>query len=117
MRREAWRIAILYVALTMVLAYPLTVNPADACCGRLDTDLFIGHCFRIRTSPIGCCRSDANIYYPQPLTLAYSENFIGSVFAAPIMWLTGNVVLAMNVVTLLSAVFARRATCSRAAWE
>ena len=34
---------------------------------------------------------DANIYYPQRLTLAYSENLIGSAFfAAPVLWLTGN---------------------------
>lgn len=108
MRREAWRVALLYVSLTMVLAYPLTVNPA----GRVlwatpDTELFIWalswdtHAFTHRLWSI----FDANIYYPQPLTLAYSENFIGSaLFAAPIVWLTGNAVLAMNVVTLLSAV-------------
>jgi hypothetical protein len=45
---------------------------------------------------------DANIYYPNRLTLAYSENQIGSaLFAAPILWLTGNPVLAMNLVALL----------------
>ena len=37
------------------------------------------------------------------LTLAYAENLIGSaLFAAPVMWLTGNLVLAVNVVALLS---------------
>ena len=37
------------------------------------------------------------------MTLAYSENLIGSgLIAAPILWLTGNPVLAMNVVALLS---------------
>ena len=38
-------------------------------------------------------------------TLAYSENLIGSTpFAAPILWLTGNPILALNVVALSSVV-------------
>ena len=48
---------------------------------------------------------DANIYYPERHTLAYSENLIGSgLVAAPVLWLTDNPVLAMNVVALLSCV-------------
>ena len=48
---------------------------------------------------------DANIYYPEHRTLAYSENLIGSaVIAAPVLWLTDNPVLAMNIVALLSCV-------------
>src|SRR4029077_3173625 len=48
---------------------------------------------------------DANIYYPERHTLAYSENLIGSTpFAAPVLWLTGNPVLAMNAVALASCV-------------
>ena len=46
---------------------------------------------------------DANIYHPYPNTLAYSENLIGSaLFAAPVIWLTGDLVLAMNLVALLT---------------
>ena len=48
---------------------------------------------------------DANIYYPFRHTLAYSENLIGSaLIAAPVLWLTGNPVLALNMVALLSCV-------------
>ena len=48
---------------------------------------------------------DANIFYPQRNSLAFSENLIGSaLFAAPVLWLTGNPVLAVNVVSLLSVV-------------
>ena len=48
---------------------------------------------------------DANIYYPFANTLAYSENLIGSAFvAAPIIWLTGDAVLAMNLTALLTCV-------------
>ena len=48
---------------------------------------------------------DANIYYPYANTLGYSENLIGSAFfAAPIIWLTGNIVLATNLTALLTCV-------------
>src|SRR4030095_1385429 len=46
-----------------------------------------------------------NIYFPFADTLAYSENLIGSAFlAAPIIWLTGNLVLAMNLTSLITCV-------------
>jgi len=100
--------AALYFVLTLLLAYPLTVHLA----GRVlsaspdnflmmwmlmwDTHAFIHQPLSI---------FDANIYYPQHDTLAYSENLIGSaVFAAPILWLTDNPVLAMNIVALLSCI-------------
>ncbi|OLC84721.1 MAG: hypothetical protein AUH72_00975 [Acidobacteria bacterium 13_1_40CM_4_65_8] len=77
-RRRTFRAALLFVVLTAVLAFPLSVRPAD-------------HVI-------------ANIYYSLRHTLAYSENLIGSaIIAAPILWLTGNSVLAMNLVALLSA--------------
>jgi hypothetical protein len=46
---------------------------------------------------------DANIYHPLPNTLAYSENALGSaLLAAPVIWLTGDLVLALNLVLLAS---------------
>lgn len=102
------RVAALYLALTLPLAYPFTANLASrAVPGGADTDLFMwtlawdAHAFVHQPLSI----FDANIYYPQRRTLAYSENLIGSaVFAAPILWITDNPVLALNVVTLLSVV-------------
>jgi hypothetical protein len=101
-----WRFAALYAVLTLVLAYPLSIRPAthvlaDGPDTRLliwalgwDTHAFTHH-------PLSMF--DANIYYPEHHTLAYSENVIGSaLFAAPILWITGNPVLALNIVTLLS---------------
>jgi hypothetical protein len=44
---------------------------------------------------------DANIFYPQRLTLAYSENVLGlAVFVAPLYWVTHNSILVVNVATL-----------------
>jgi hypothetical protein len=114
-RARIWWPLLVYVVLTIVLAYPLSIDPA----GRLlsasadmllmiwmlmwDTYAFIHRPFSI---------FEANIYYPQHDTLAYSENLIGSaVFAAPILWLTKNPVLAINIVALLSCVL-----CGVGAW-
>jgi hypothetical protein len=105
---QIWRIALLYSVLTFLLAYPLTAHPATRVLSNggdqnltmwllaWDTHAFIHQPFSI---------FDANIFYPQRHTLAYAENLIGSAFiAAPILWVTGNAVLATNVVTLLSCV-------------
>ena len=44
----------------------------------------------------------ANIFHPQQLTLAYTENLLGfSVFLAPIFWITHNALLEVNVATIL----------------
>lgn len=107
-RRGPWAAAALYVGLTLLLAYPLSVTahralPSDSPDGHLfmwtiewDTHAFVHQ-------PLSLF--DANIFYPNRHSLAYSENLIGSaLFAAPVLWLTGNPVLAVNVVSLLSCV-------------
>jgi hypothetical protein len=104
--QKHWRIIILYLGLTLLLAYPLSLRPA----GNLLSDDPDGHFFlwtlgwnahAFLNQPLSIF--DANIYHPQSRTLAYSENLIGSaLIAAPVIWLTGNPVLALNVVALLS---------------
>ena len=102
------RVALLYVALTLLLAYPLSLHPGSlATPGDPDTDLFMWtlawDTHALVTRPLSIF--DANIFHPFPHTLAYSENLIGSAFfAAPVLWLTGNPVLALNFVELLSVV-------------
>ena len=105
---RTWHVALLYTALTVVLAYPLARRPAENVLSvSPDTDLFLWtlswdtHAFTNHPFSI----FDANIFFPQRRTLAYSENLIGSaLLAAPILWLTHNPVLAMNLVALLSCV-------------
>jgi hypothetical protein len=100
------RAAALFAVLTIILAYPLSIRPGSTVVvDAPDTHLFIwtlawdAHAFA--TQPLSIF--DANMYYPERLTLAYSENLIGSAFiAAPVLWLTGNSVLALNTVALLS---------------
>ena len=105
---RAWHVAVLYTALTVLLAYPLVRHPA----GHVltispDTDLFLWtlswDAHAIVHQPFSIF--DANIFAPLHRTLAYSEHLIGSgILAAPILGLTHNPVLAMNLVSLLSCV-------------
>ena len=102
------RLLALYGAITVLLAYPLSIDPARRVLSTSpDTDLFMWilawDAHALATSPLQIF--NANIYYPQALTLAYSENLIGSsLIAAPVLWMTGNPVLAMNLVALVSCV-------------
>ena len=99
-------VAVLYVALTGILTYPLSTRAGDTVLADgPDMHLFIwtlawdAHALAHDLPGI----FDANIYYPRTNTLAYSENLIGSgIVAAPVIWLTGNYVLALNTVLLLS---------------
>ena len=101
------RLAALYAAITLLLAYPLSLHPASHVISVApDTDLFMWtlawDARAFVTNPFDIF--NANIYAPQPLTLAYSENLIGSALvAAPVLWASGNPVLAMNVVALLAS--------------
>ncbi|HTK29483.1 MAG TPA: hypothetical protein VL309_08025 [Vicinamibacterales bacterium] len=102
------RAALLYAVITFALAYPLTVHPASAVLSDApDTNLMMwtlawdAHAFVHQ--PLGIF--DANIFYPARHSLAFSENLIGSgMMAAPVIWTTGNLVLAMNLVSLASAI-------------
>jgi hypothetical protein len=50
---------------------------------------------------------DGNAFYPYGETLAFSEHlFVPSLLAAPVAWLTGNLVLAHNVAALLTIALA-----------
>ena len=97
-----------YAVLTFLMALPFSMSPGSRVLADVpDIHLFIWtlawdtHAFLNQPLQI----FDANIYYPFANTLAYSENLIGSAFfAAPVIWLTGNAVLAMNLVALLTCV-------------
>jgi hypothetical protein len=105
-RRNLLVITAAYAALTLLMALPFSLSPGSQVVADLpDTHLYIwtlawdAHAFLHQPLHI----FDANIYYPFANTLAYSENLIGSAFfAAPIIWLTGNPVLAMNLTALIT---------------
>jgi hypothetical protein len=106
--RELLVVTAAYAVLTFLMALPFSLAPGTHILGDVpdahvylwtlgwDAYAFLHQPFHI---------FDANIYYPYPNTLAYSENLIGSaIFAAPIIWLTDNILLAMNLTGLLSCV-------------
>jgi hypothetical protein len=98
--------AALFAGLAIVLTWPLVLHPVTTMLPQgPDGDLFVwtlawdAHAFLHQPLSI----FDANIYHPLRHTLAYSENLIGSaLFAAPVIWLTGSPVLALNIVALLA---------------
>lgn len=106
--RDVVRVTGLFVALTLLLAYPLSVHPAGTVLPLGgDTRLFLWtlgwdvHALTHRPWAV----FDANIFAPERLTLAYSENCIGSaLIAAPFLWIARNPILAMNAVVLVSCV-------------
>ena len=95
-----------YALLTFLMTLPFSLSPGSRVLADVpDVHLFIWtlawdtHAFLNQPLHI----FDANIYYPFANTLAYSENLIGSAFfAAPIIWLTGDPLLAMNLVAMLT---------------
>src|SRR5262245_44216068 len=106
--RESLSVTALYAALTLLFAYPLSFSPGSTSLGA-DADVhtmtwtLAWGAHALFHEPLSIF--DANIFYPYDRTLAFSENLIGSaVIAAPVLWLTDNSVLAMNVVSLVSCV-------------
>jgi hypothetical protein len=106
--RELTLATVAYAALTFLMALPFSLSPGTEVVADLpDTHLYIWtlawDAYAFLHQPLHIF--DANIYYPFANTLAYSENLIGSAFvAAPIIWLTGNPVLAMNLTALITCV-------------
>src|SRR5262249_37834249 len=90
--QDLWLVSILFAALTLVMAWPLVADVSRrVLSANSDSFLFMWtlawdtHAFTHQPLNI----FDANIYYPQHDTLAYSENLIGSAFiAAPVIWLS-----------------------------
>jgi hypothetical protein len=101
-----WAIGLAYLVLTLAATWPLAAQLTGATFRHgADTDLVVwilgwdAHAFLHQPLSI----FDANIYYPERHTLAFAENLIGSALvAAPVIWLTHNIVLALNVVIILS---------------
>ncbi len=98
--------ALLFVALTCLFALPLSVHPGSQVLDLgPDTRLFLWtlgwDVHALLQQPLAIF--DANIFFPEPDTLAYSEHQIGSALVAiPVLAMTGDTLLAMNLVVLFS---------------
>lgn len=100
--------ALIFLVLTWIFALPLSLHPGSQALDLgPDTRLFLWtlgwDTHALARDPLGLFH--ANIFFPEPNTLAYSEHQLGSaLFAAPVVASSGNPLLAMNLVVLLSCV-------------
>jgi hypothetical protein len=107
--KELLWVTIASVLLTIALTYPVAFQIDRL--GRLNTDdgrwsiwvvSWVAHALTSRPWSV----FDANIFYPERLTLAYSEaNLLAGLIGAPVWLLTGNPYTTYNVVFLASFVF------------
>ena len=112
--RQTVAVVAVFVALTAVLTFPLSLEPGTRALPlSADTRLFLWtlswDVHALLHQPLRLF--DANIFHPEPRTLAYSEHLAGSaVLGAPFLLATDNPVLALNVVVLLSCVLSGAGT-------
>ena len=114
-RGEAWAAAAGYAVLTLVLTWPLAAGlgrdiPRDLADPLLNTWIVAWgseHIVRLFSGDLSAFAGywNANIFHPAPLTLTYSEHlFAQAVQAAPVYALTGNAILAYDLLFLSSFV-------------
>ncbi len=116
-----WIVAAAYLAVTTVVSWPLVPRLTTSLAGDYGDSAFItwviGWVSRHMTAML---RGDAGawvamwqapIFAPEPATLAYSDHFIAQAAQSlPIIWLTGNPLLAFNVLHLAAFVLTALAT-------
>lgn len=99
-------VAGLYAALTCLMTWPIAAAPAAVRMGGgADPALYVWTIgwgtHALTTAPWAAF--NANIFFPYQHTLAYSENLLGSaLLVIPVMWATGDALVATNVAALLS---------------
>jgi len=92
---------VLFVALALLHTWPLVTAPStlsrtDSADGLLNQWILGWVAHALVTHPLSLF--DANIFYPEPRTLAFSEHLVvPALFSAPVFWVGGSPVLAYNV--------------------
>lgn len=109
-RSAAARVTVAIAALTVLVTHPLLWQAARVLPGDLGDPVLNAFLLGWGASRMPYAFSgvwSAPFYFPLEGTLALSEHLLGiSVFTAPVVWLTGNPVLAQNVAFLGSYVLA-----------
>lgn len=112
--------AAVYALLLIAFTLPVSLDPgARSFAQGPDTRLYLWtlgwDLHALKTNPLGIF--DANIFFPETRTLAYSEHLIGAaLLALPLSFLTSNLDLILNFVLLL-ATFLTALGCDRLARE
>ena len=99
----------LYAALALAAFYPQSFHPSDAVAYVGDpvesVYLVAWNVHQLFRSPAHLF--DANVLYPLPHALSYTDHrLLPSILVAPVVWATGNPVLAYNVAVLLASLLA-----------
>lgn len=96
----------LYLCLTLIITHPLWLHltssvPGDIGDPLLNTWILAWDAHALLTDPLHLF--DANIFYPLPNTLAYSEHLLSTaMLVLPLTWVSGEPVLGYNLGLLLS---------------
>lgn len=112
--------AVVYALLLLAFTAPVSLDPgARTFAPGPDTRLYLWtlgwDLHAVKTDPLHIF--DANIFFPETKTLAYSEHLIGAaLFALPLSFLTSNLALILNFV-LLGATLLGALGCDRLARE
>ena len=113
--RDGWLAAVAFTALAFAATWPLGRALTSSLPGDYGDPLFVTwvmtwvarHLTRALAGDLGALGAmwDAPIFAPDTNTLAFSEHFVGqAVQALPVYWLTGNPLLAYNLVFLATFV-------------
>lgn len=120
-RGPSWSIrAAVYGLLLLAFTLPVSLDPSSRTFAQgPDTRLYLWtlgwDLHALKTAPLSIF--DANIFFPERQTLAYSEHLIGAaLLALPLSWFTENLDLILNFVLLL-ATFLTALGCDRLARE
>lgn len=112
---NAWTAAGLYLAVVVVIKWPLVLGLTTDLPSDFGDPAFIAwalarasvHWTALLSGDLSAAVRfwDANIFHPAPLTGAFSEHFAGhALLTLPLWWLTGNVLVSYNVLFLASSV-------------
>jgi len=110
LHQREWGILLLFIALTVVMLYPLSVYPTSMVPEPTDPLLNVWRMQWNAHAFLGGWNSltnifNTNIFYPFPLTLAYSEHFLGiTAQALPFLLITDNHLVGMNLSVLVTFV-------------
>jgi len=109
--RNSWIVAGLYLAIAVIFTWPLSLGltrdiPWDLGDSLLNAWILAwdaDHLLRFLSGDLDALKGfwNANIFHPEPLTLAYSEHLLGqAIQILPVYALTGNIVFSYNLLFL-----------------
>src|SRR5690242_12108914 len=99
--------AVVYFCLTVALTWPLIIRPASIVPNDLGDPLLNTWilAWDAHVTPLTASWWNAPQFYPVQGTMAFSEHLLGlAIFSSPIIWMTGEPLVAYNVVFFLSFV-------------